>query len=298
MAACLGLPGIGLSANTAQASAAAKGKKRKKPSFDVDAHVERRETVQTSARSSADAGDLGGAATELATAAAEGGDPVLYLDAAEVMLRSAREDRDIEIAESSRDPARVALDILHFLNDEHADPDWKVADPYPADSLIDRAESHLQAVDELIAEIEAEQAAALATDENDATDKKKKKKREVKPGTGLIAAGGALAGVGLGGVVVMSLGIVRGKDAQSEVEAIGPVMPGDPDYEAFQDADQRGKSANTLAIAGAVVTGVGIIAGATLIGIGIKKRKAGKQEETAKIWISPTAGGLVLGGRF
>lgn len=296
LALSLGLTTVSLPAPSAQAAMAKK--RKKKPSFDTEAHAAQRTEAQDGARAAADGGDLEGAADQLQTAAAESGDPVLYLDAADMILRAARDNRSIDTAENSREPARIALDVLYFLDDEHADPDWKVADPFPTADLITRANEHMEKVDELIAEIEAEEEAARAAAAAEEDGKKKKKKREKKPGTGMLIAGGTLAGVGLAGIGVMAAGIVQGKNAQAEVEDLAPVAPGDPDYPAFQDADSRGKRANTIAIVGATLAGIGLIGGATLIGLGIKKRKAGKNEEQASVWMAPSIGGVVVGGRF
>src|SRR5690349_10621257 len=46
--------------------------------------------------------------------AAEWGDPVLFLDAADAYLAAAEKGRDIAMAEASIERARISLDILYF----------------------------------------------------------------------------------------------------------------------------------------------------------------------------------------
>ena len=84
-----------------------------------------------------------------------------------------------------------------------------------------------------------------------------------------------------------------GQSAQRQVE--------DPDVfgEAWLDADRRGDLGNDLAIAGVVVAGVGLAAGATLVAFGVKKRKQSESaQERAQVMVTPTMGGLVFSGRF
>lgn len=99
-----------------------------------------------------------------------------------------------------------------------------------------------------------------------------------RAGTGLIAGGAASLGVGLGALGVMAAGMARGSGAESFSEGQTPAER--------REQIGRGVSGNTMSIAGAAVGSAAVIAGAVLIGVGVKRRRA----ESRRLSISPAAG--------
>lgn len=216
------------------------------------------------------------------------GDPTLLLDAAAAYKIDAEARREIPAAEAGIGEARLALDILHFLGDERADAKWKPLTPEEVDAEIGRAEGLISASEALIEEIIAEQEAANAPPPEAPPPEKK----GLAPGTGMMIGGTTALTVGLGGVAVGVVGIVQGRNAQSDVE--------DPDVmgSALDDADRRGKNANIMAYTGFAVGAVGIGVGTALLVLGAKKRKEAGQQEEASAMVVPTPNGLLLTGRF
>ncbi len=123
------------------------------------------------------------------------------------------------------------------------------------------------------------------------------------PGTGLIAGGSAALVVGVGGLGMMGAGFALGASAQREVESL--VLP--QDIDRVPELDQKGSTANVLAYVGGAVGAVGIAVGATLVVLGVKKRKAGggtAEEDSALSrlhfggWALNESAGLTVGGSF
>lgn len=111
-----------------------------------------------------------------------------------------------------------------------------------------------------------------------------------KPGTTLIATGAVLLVLGLGSTALIGIGAVNGKRAREDQKAPGF----SPDQRS--EFDRRGRTANTMLIAGAVVAPVLAIAGVSLIAVGAtNKRKA-------RLAVSPSVSsrfaGVVVRGRF
>ena len=216
-------------------------------------------------------------------------DPILLLDSADAYVRVAEAQRSIEAAELGKDEARIALDMLRYLKTEQNSKYWQPVASVEIGGAIGRGEDILEGADELITEIEAEIAAANALPPPEPVEQK----RKLKPGTGFIAGGAVALTLGAAGLGVGTVGVLRGQEAQDQID--DPNVFGDE----FRDWDQRGKDANTMAIAGFAVGGVGLATGIALVVVGVKKRKnAGVEDEKASAMVLPTTNGLVLTGRF
>ena len=111
-------------------------------------------------------------------------------------------------------------------------------------------------------------------------------------GTGLVIGGSVAIGLGVAGLGLMTYGLLAGQKAESDGVALGGTAWTQTQVDAI---DRRGKQANTLAIVGGVVGGVGVAAGAALIVLGVKKKRAtGSTQARALPYGSPRGGGLVV----
>jgi len=233
----------------------------------------------------------GAAGSMLAEEARALGDPVLFIEAADAYKTAGAEERDIETVESAIEEAKLALDILYFLEDPRADPNWEIVAEIEVTDLISRARTLIDDSEALIEEIEAEQA---PPPEEEADGKRAP---WPKDGRGFIAAGSLMTVVGVAGLGMMGAGLGMGSSAQKEVE--------DPNVtdDDFEEADAKGKRANLISYAGLGVAAVGLISGTALLVIGVKKRKAYRadnDESTVRLTpaIGPAMTGLTLSGRF
>jgi len=118
---------------------------------------------------------------------------------------------------------------------------------------------------------------------------------EAKAANNLIISGAVVTALGGVGVGIATAGMVMGAGANdlSELE--------DDDFNGRRDQFDRGRTGNTLAIAGGVTAGVLVPVGVALLAVGIiRKKKA--SEDTARVRLSPVVDprqpGLVLTGRF
>jgi hypothetical protein len=108
-----------------------------------------------------------------------------------------------------------------------------------------------------------------------------------RDGNGLIIGGSILAAAGLATVAMIPVGSVQGQRALAIYE--------DPMWSPEQRtaAQGNGQRANAILIAGAVLSPLLVAAGATMIGLGVRKKRRA---------LTPTVGrgsaGLVLSGRF
>ena len=113
------------------------------PRLTPDAAEAKRTAIRNSVKSARDSGDLEGVADGLEKNAAQLGDPITMLEAAEARLEAAKKNRSVETAEASIETTRRALDILHFysaVNNAQATSDWLVIEPGDASGLIDRGD--------------------------------------------------------------------------------------------------------------------------------------------------------------
>lgn len=244
--------------------------------------------------------DPGAAAELLAEEAGTRSDPVLYIDAAEAYRDAGVKDRSRPALETGIEKARIGLDILYFLEDPRADPDWQILGSGEIAGEISRGERVIAASEQAIADLEKKTETAPAP-----APEPKGRKKAPRDGRGLIAGGSVLTLVGVAGLGMLGAGLATGAKAQKDVNNLNP---SDLDYQTqFDDTEARGKLGNTLAIAGGIVGGVGLAAGIALLVIGVKKRKKyreehGSEDTSASLRVLPVAGrgqaGLVFTGRF
>ncbi|PRP93635.1 hypothetical protein [Enhygromyxa salina] len=227
-------------------------------------------------------------------------DPVLIVDAAEAWREQAATQRSIVAAQTAIDRVQLALDMLYFLRDSASSASWQPVAPEYLGVVIDRARAVVTDAEALIAEIEAEQAAAAQA--ANAPEQTERQRKPAKPGTGLIAGGSAAIVLGLGGAGLGVAGLVLGGQAQADVE--DPTVY-EPEHSA---AEARGRTANLLAGVGIGVAVVGISVGAALIALGNKQRKRSPTEASAQVTptlmcagllgLDCTGAGLSVQGRF
>lgn len=110
-------------------------------------------------------------------------------------------------------------------------------------------------------------------------------------GTGLIAGGAATTVVGLGMLPLIIIGARELKEANAEREAADMDM----DAAAQSAADDHRRSANAMLISGSVLCGVLVAGGATMLGIGIRRRV--RYMAVAPV-MGPAYVGVGVGGRF
>ena len=116
----------------------------------------------------------------------------------------------------------------------------------------------------------------------------------------LLISGSALLGLGLGGVARMAAGLARGaaaeRDGAAKVgELEGQGIGGLELTDALADLRARGRQGDTMAIAGAVVGGVLLVGGITLIAVSTSNRA---RRVALAPWGGPRGAGLMLTGRF
>ncbi len=244
--------------------------------------------------------DPGAAAELLSEEAGTRSDPVLYIDAADAYRESGVQEKSRPALEAGIEKARIGLDILHFLEDPRCDPDWQILESGKIAGEIGRGEKIIAASEQAIVDMEKKTEAPPAP-----VDEDKGRKKAPRDGRGLIAGGSVLTLVGVGGIAMLGAGLASASAAQKDIEKLNE---SDLDYQGTFDAiDAKGKRGNILTYAGAVVGGIGLAAGITMLVLGVKKRKKyqaehGSDEATASLRVLPVAGrgqaGLVLLGRF
>lgn len=241
-----------------------------------------RELARQAAASDRTAGNHAGAASTLEDAGTAFGDPLLFLEAAEVCLAGAEADGDVELAERAKRDALIALDILQFHRE--SDTKWQVVDESVISVNIDRANEAIRNADAIVAQIEAQQA-----------ETQEQADRSTSGGRVMVITGSALVGVGGVGVALVGTGLGLGAARQKDVEALDLNNPAD--QAEYDDLDEKGKRANVIAYVGAAVAAVGLAAGIALIVVG-KKRQREAGSGSASLRIVPGLGGATLVGRF
>ena len=267
-----------------------------------------RKPIQERAQGLRKAGNAESAAEALSEEAGKRSDPVLYIDSAEAYVAAGIEAKSKSDLESAIERASIGLDILHFLQDPRADPDWQVVDSGAISAEIRRGEKAIEEAGEAITNLDKKVEAAPETD----TEEKKQRKKAPKDGRGFIAVGSVLTLVGVGGIGLMGFGLASAAGAQKHIDALAEQVKNSAiDQATFDmqspDIDAKGKRGNTLTYAGAAVGAVGLAAGIALLVVGVKKRKKyraenGGGEADSTAMIVPALGrghvGLVLTGRF
>ena len=285
------------------------GKKKKKPAPEKtgpdltpnDAEG-KREAIREAAQGDVDAGDYAAAAQTMEDNAAQLGDPISFLEAADLRIRAAEKERDVSQAEAAIASAEIAGDIAGFYQEVDAgtqSSDWLVIDPAAAGDLSARADSTIERAEALIEEIEAEKAKDEPVAAADGKTPKVKKQREKKPGLALIAAGSGLSVLGAAGVSMAIAGLVISSQKQKEVE--GTMLP--EEQAKVDQLDKEGNRANVIAFVGAGIAVVGFGVGIPLVIVGAKRRKDAKNAPaSAHLRLVPKlsrrAAGLAVSGKF
>lgn len=267
-------------------------KKKAKDGLTPEQALERRAPVQEQGRQMVSGGELTAATILFDNAAQSQGDPVLFLDAGDTWLELAKKDRDVAAAETAKQRAQVAQDILYFHLDSSSDPDYRQVANEDVSGLLARASQLIENAEEAIAEIQAE-SDAVATPEV-------APKRKKGNGRGMRIAGAGLMGLGVAGVGVGVTGLVIGMINQSKVE--DPSVYG-VEYDAY---DVKGKRGNLVAGVGFAVGGAALAVGITLFVIGKQrgKRSGDTPEDSSasarkrSLALVPTGRGLAVTGRF
>jgi hypothetical protein len=267
-----------------------------------------RKPIQERAQGLLKAGNPDSAAEMLSEEAGKRSDPVLYLDAADAYRAAGEENKSKPDLETGIERARIGLDILHFLQDPRADPEWQVVDSGEISAEIRRGEKIIEASEEALANLDKKVEAPPPVED----DGKKERKKAPKDGRGLIAAGSLLTLVGVGGLGIMGAGMAIASSAQKDIDASAEALKnGSIDQATFDmekaDSDSKGNRGNTLTYAGIGVGAVGLAAGIALLVLGVKKRKKyraenGGSESDSTAMLVPSIGyghaGLVFTGRF
>jgi len=113
----------------------------------------------------------------------------------------------------------------------------------------------------------------------------------------LVIAGGVLTGFGLVMVGLMAGGMVRGKRAEADGDALVAAMPTLPaEAKELQDIASDGRTGNRMAIAGGVLAGLALGTGVALLVVGLKGGRTNKVAVAPTL--SPRALGLALRWQF
>lgn len=140
-------------------------------------------------------------------------------------------------------------------------------------------------------------AAAAPVEPGDETSKRSPRtpRKIDKP---LVIAGGVLTGIGLIMVGLMAGGLVRGKRAEADGDALVAAMPTLPaEDEALQEIAGRGKSGNAMAVAGGVLGGLALGTGVALLVVGLRGGRTNNRVAVAPT-MSPQALGLAMRWQF
>jgi hypothetical protein len=112
-------------------------------------------------------------------------------------------------------------------------------------------------------------------------------------GVGLIVGGSLSTAASLGMIPLIVIGARELKEANAEIADAESIEPPDPG--AVEDAQDHKRSANAMLITGSVLCGVFLAGGATMLGIGIRRR-------VRYMAVAPSFGpryvGIGVGGRF
>lgn len=263
----------------------------KRPKVTPSDAATKRAAAEVRGNALAKSGESIAAGIEFDNAAAELGDPVLYLDAGEAYLTGGEKSRNKELAEASIERARISLDILYFHLDSSADKNFRLVEATEIPALIVRAQELVEDSELLIEEIEAEEAAAAAKPEKEGAPPPKRKTGRAAKITGavFIGAGAVALGIGAAGI---ALGVRHQQTAEHSTV-----------YGAeYDEVAEKGERANLLAFVGVptglVLAGVGV----TVLVLTSKKYKKKKRKKDKKYSVVPTferhGTGMAISGRF
>lgn len=204
----------------------------------------------------------------------------------------------------SRDPAELRQAQILLRNFEQS-IDALYGEGEEADTERAKVHARIEALDQRLAEHEAAQAEGTpdeGTDEPDEpvepvpapTPPPTEEIGEDEPASGrrgLVIGGAVTAGLGVAGLGVMAAGLAMGAGAND----ISGLMPEDVDGRRAQF--DRGRTGNTLAVAGGVAGGALLITGAVLLGLGM--RRGARAHAVAVVpAVAPGHGALVLRAQF
>jgi len=227
--------------------------------------------------------------------AAEWGDPVLFLDAADAYLDAAEKGSDIAMAEAGIERARIALDLLYFQLDATADKNFRMVETADIADLIARANIAIDRGEALMEEIaKAAEAATVATTDEGEDEKKKKKKKKRKPGNGrgLFIAGAVATAAGSGLAVMGVAGLAVGAVNQNRAE--DPTVYGE-EYDAVEAKGRRG---NVIAGVGLGLGGALLVSGIVMLVIGKKRMNKAAPAQENVVMVAPSLNGVAISGRF
>ena len=224
------------------------------------------------------------------------------MEAGELRLEVAKEERDIGQAEASIESSATALDMLHFYDDVasgSAESTWLVIEPSEASGMMATAEQQISDAERLIEEIEEEQDDKTVA-KAEKKEKKKRKRGKAKPGTGLIVGGSLFTVAGVAGAGLAFAGLAISNKAQSDVEKLGTDPANQPEID---ELDEKGGRANRMAYIGIGIGAVGLAVGIPMLVVGvIKRKKAGGGGKKASVDVGPMmtgrTNGLMVRGRF
>lgn len=146
------------------------------------------------------------------------------------------------------------------------------------------------------AALELPRSAAEPTSTPDAEAPRPERRRPANA-KALMIAGGATGGFGLVMLGLMVGGLVRGKNARADGEALVDKMPTlMPEDPTLQEIGRRGHSGNAMAIAGGVLGSLALGAGIALLVVGARA-KPSPQVAVFPV-MTPRSGGLSLYFRF
>jgi hypothetical protein len=220
--------------------------------------------------------------------AAEWGDPILYLDAADAYLVAADKDGEMAMAEAGIERARISLDLLYFHLDSASDKTFRMVETSDIPDLIVRANETVKKGEKLLEDLARREDGAVAV-----VDKPEKKKRERKPikTKAMFISGAVLASIGGAVAAVGGVGLVIGAVNQNKAE--DPTVYG-TEYDAVE---AKGKRGNVIAGVGLGVGGALLLGGAAMMIIAkVAEKKQGKK--TSNVAITPALNGVAISGRF
>jgi hypothetical protein len=210
----------------------------------------------------------------------------------------------VELIRSHRKAFEIDDDPTHLTKAKVLIGDYRASLDAGADESRDWADGQLQEIEEALEDYEARHPPAPEPEPepDDSGPQPEGPQLEIAPGGGnasdvppdpaagrsLLVAGGVLAGLGVGSVIMMAAGLGKANKAVDTFET-------DPGKRDQARADNQ--LGNTLGIAGGVAAGVFLTAGAVLMAIGAKKKKGGGRTAVAPV-IDGEQFGAVLRARF
>lgn len=201
----------------------------------------------------------------------------------------------------SRDPAELRQAMILLESFERSIPTLYGEGP-EAEAERTKVRAKLAELEERLREHEAARAAAGEDDEDDESTPPPPEETlppdDAEPpqgrgARGLVIGGAVAAGLGVGGLGLMAAGLGMGARA-NDISDLDP-----DDVDGRRARFDRGRTGNALAIAGGVAGGVLLVTGAVLLGLGLRRARAGRSSSVALLPAPARDGAaLVLHGRF